>query len=87
LIPLHRQWGFGIVFPEVSSGSSRGILADLALMQNAPLNRDRGASETSSQDASCVAVPYQKPQEIGGPVGLEPTRFGDWERKGRCIDF
>lgn len=31
--------------------------------------------------------PAQKPQEIGGPRGLEPTRFGDWERKGRCIDF
>ncbi|MSO55107.1 MAG: DUF1674 domain-containing protein [Rhodospirillales bacterium] len=28
-----------------------------------------------------------KPVEIGGPKGLEPTRYGDWERKGRCIDF
>ena len=26
-------------------------------------------------------------REIGGPKGLEPTRYGDWERKGRCIDF
>lgn len=26
-------------------------------------------------------------QEIGGPSGPEPTRFGDWERKGRCVDF
>ncbi|XP_070543421.1 succinate dehydrogenase assembly factor 4, mitochondrial-like [Ptychodera flava] len=25
--------------------------------------------------------------EIGGPRGPEPTRYGDWERKGRCIDF
>ena len=25
--------------------------------------------------------------ETGGPEGPEPTRFGDWERKGRCIDF
>jgi hypothetical protein len=25
--------------------------------------------------------------EIGGPKGPEPTRYGDWERKGRCIDF
>lgn len=25
--------------------------------------------------------------ETGGPKGPEPTRFGDWERKGRCIDF
>ena len=25
--------------------------------------------------------------EIGGPKGLEPTRFGDWEKSGRCVDF
>ena len=25
--------------------------------------------------------------ETGGPKGPDPTRFGDWERKGRCIDF
>lgn len=25
--------------------------------------------------------------EIGGPKGPEPTRYGDWERKGRCYDF
>ncbi|MCG8379269.1 MAG: DUF1674 domain-containing protein [Proteobacteria bacterium] len=28
-----------------------------------------------------------KPKEIGGPKGPEPTRYGDWEKKGRCIDF
>ena len=27
------------------------------------------------------------PGESGGPDGLEPTRYGDWERRGRCIDF
>ncbi len=26
-------------------------------------------------------------KETGGPSGPEPTRYGDWERKGRCIDF
>jgi len=26
-------------------------------------------------------------REIGGPTGPNPTRFGDWERAGRCIDF
>lgn len=25
--------------------------------------------------------------EVGGPRGPEPTRFGDWERKGRVSDF
>ena len=27
------------------------------------------------------------PQEMGGPNGLEPTRYGDWENNGRCTDF
>ncbi|ORU90120.1 MAG: hypothetical protein A6F71_03925 [Cycloclasticus sp. symbiont of Poecilosclerida sp. M] len=26
-------------------------------------------------------------KERGGRGGLEPTRFGDWEKNGRCIDF
>jgi len=25
--------------------------------------------------------------ERGGPTGSEPTRYGDWERKGRTSDF
>jgi hypothetical protein len=28
-----------------------------------------------------------KPRELGGPKGPEPTRYGDWEKAGRCIDF
>jgi hypothetical protein len=28
-----------------------------------------------------------KPREVGGREGPEPTRYGDWELKGRCIDF
>jgi hypothetical protein len=34
-----------------------------------------------------AAATPPRPREIGGPTGPEPTRFGDWERKGRCIDF
>ena len=26
-------------------------------------------------------------EESGGPQGPDPTRYGDWERKGRCVDF
>jgi len=29
----------------------------------------------------------QLPKEIGGTPGPEPTRYGDWEHKGRCTDF
>jgi hypothetical protein len=28
-----------------------------------------------------------RPRELGGRTGPEPTRFGDWEKNGRCIDF
>ena len=31
------------------------------------------------------AVPKQA--EIGGRDGPDPTRYGDWEKNGRCIDF
>jgi len=31
-----------------------------------------------------TAVP---PKEVGGRDGPEPTRYGDWEKNGRCIDF
>lgn len=33
------------------------------------------------------AASTDKPREINGPKGLEPTRYGDWEAKGRCYDF
>lgn len=26
-------------------------------------------------------------KEYGGRDGLDPTRYGDWEKNGRCIDF
>lgn len=31
--------------------------------------------------------PAALPKEIGGSKGPDPTRYGDWERNGRCIDF
>ena len=33
-----------------------------------------------------AATPARPPREIGSD-GPEPTRFGDWEKAGRCIDF
>ena len=40
-----------------------------------------------SRDSNTKEQPEIKPKEIGGPKGPEPTRYGDWEKKGRCIDF
>jgi hypothetical protein len=45
--------------------------------------------ETDSAEQMQAGQPekLEKPREIGGPAGPEPTRYGDWERRGRCIDF
>lgn len=40
----------------------------------------------AGKETAVSPVPKKIP-EIGGPSGPEPTRYGDWERKGRCIDF
>ena len=32
-------------------------------------------------------IKVQKEKEIGGPTGPEPTRYGDWEKKGITSDF
>jgi len=32
-------------------------------------------------------APDPRPVEVGGRDGPDPTRFGDWEKNGRCIDF
>lgn len=34
-----------------------------------------------------AAQPVERPEEIGGRGGEDPARFGDWEIKGRAIDF
>lgn len=40
-----------------------------------------------AQARRAAAAPTTLPNEDGGPNGLEPTRFGDWERGGRAVDF
>jgi len=34
-----------------------------------------------------MAEQSDEPQEVGGREGPDPTRFGDWEKGGRCVDF
>ena len=37
--------------------------------------------------ASPTSDKSDQAKEVGGRDGLDPTRFGDWEKNGRCIDF
>jgi hypothetical protein len=45
----------------------------------------RALEEAAARRA--VAKPLDLPPERGGPAGPEPTRYGDWERKGIASDF
>jgi hypothetical protein len=67
-----------------------------AFDQKAAAASEQGAAAASGQQA--VVAPKQQPdavpaqqaaatREVGGRDGPEPTRFGDWELRGRCIDF
>lgn len=43
-------------------------------------------SPRADRDVAQPPAP-EKTEEIGGPKGPEPTRYGDWEKGGRCSDF
>ena len=44
-------------------------------------------SNDDSQPDDTSSGIEDRPKEIGGRGGLDPTRYGDWEKAGRCIDF
>lgn len=47
----------------------------------------RRALEEAAARKAAEAAEVERLAEQGGPAGLEPTRFGDWERKGIAVDF
>lgn len=46
-----------------------------------------GPNASGAPAAGANDPPRQPPGEKGGPKGPEPTRYGDWEKGGRCFDF
>ena len=46
----------------------------------------RALEEAAARRAAAEAQPPPAP-ESNGPSGPEPTRYGDWERKGVAVDF
>lgn len=48
-----------------------------------PVSPEPAIPEPARAGTAGVALP----KEIGGAKGPEPTRYGDWEHKGRCTDF
>ena len=55
------------------------------------MQNDKTDAETTAiekvKDESAGETADAVPREVNGPKGPEPTRYGDWEQKGRCSDF
>jgi hypothetical protein len=47
----------------------------------------RALAEAAARRAAHDRHRPDRPQEIGGPAGPEPTRYGDWDIKGLTPDF
>lgn len=63
-------------------------LADFwAVAMNAPQEQQSEQTTVAPLPVPAEAAQAVRPREIDGRDGPEPTRYGDWEKAGRCIDF
>jgi len=69
----------------MSNDLSEEEIARRAALPEAARRALEEADARKAKDASdAAALPSD---EIGGPKTIEPTRYGDWERKGIAYDF
>jgi len=52
-----------------------------------PSSDDKPTESGGDKGADSEQASDERPKEIGGRKGPDPTRYGDWEKGGRCIDF
>jgi len=57
------------------------------------MSKTEASRDDTADESGCDRVAENnessedRPKEIGGRKGPDPTRYGDWEKGGRCIDF
>jgi hypothetical protein len=67
--------------------AATALPVDPALNVDAKRRAELKAEAAGDTARKAAEARGETPVEIGGPKGLEPTRYGDWENSGRCIDF
>ena len=76
--------GGEIRFFEAAFSGKLSSVTSNSLDQIQPL---RSAEPAAADQPAAAPAAGLRPRELGGREGPEPTRFGDWELRGRCIDF
>jgi len=75
---------------EVSKKEKTGIVC-VRMMSSDKDNKESittaAEEDDGEEDESMYEHVNEETGERGGPRGPEPTRYGDWERKGRVTDF
>jgi hypothetical protein len=66
---------------------SRAKLADTRPRPEAPALDPPANPPRATGPGKVGSGPVQPEGELNGPKGPEPTRYGDWEKGGRCSDF
>lgn len=78
-------------FPVMSETTTKSMFRELRPPEAKPPRRSEagrgGAPVERTAKLDPRAAGKDLPPEVGGYDGPEPTRFGDWEHKGRCTDF
>ena len=83
LVDEAEAWGDMRARTDALMGATEEFRISLALLEQQAAERrakHKAARQAALKDG-------EAPAEIGGPKGLEPTRYGDWEKSGRCVDF
>ncbi len=74
-----------------SQSGSVGQSFDGGPTDQAHAGSDKGPDGTATEPVERAGAEPEEPREpareLGGRDGPDPTRFGDWEKAGRCIDF
>ncbi len=83
MVPGAGFWQNHSAMQNASEAGAETSISAPSTRKNPPVS---SADLSTGRAAPASPAPHQ-PVEIGGPPGPEPTRYGDWEKKGRCIDF
>jgi len=81
--PMRRPEEGKSLSPETPPDDDKATRKDLPPAARRALRE--AAKRRAARDAEAAKAGSDR--EVGGPAGPEPVRYGDWEAKGRAIDF
>ena len=73
--------------PASPDPSAPAVSTQAAERKPLPPAAQRALAEAEARRRAAAADPHPRPKELQGPKGPEPTRYGDWEKKGLISDF